>query len=97
MTNIDLTATATFFGFIGTFATLSTSLKWTNISEKKYSLRSITNKDLKGPKKLKLKCLGFTYNGAKFFNMLPIQIRETENPNKYLKKYDKRFDMEDLP
>ena len=37
--------------------------KWTNISEKKYSLRSITNKDLKVPEKPMLKCLGFTYNG----------------------------------
>ena len=53
--------------------------KWTNISEKKYSLRSITNKDLKVPEKPMLKCLGFTYNGAKFFNMLPVQMRETKN------------------
>ena len=36
-------------------------MKWTNNSEKKYSLRSITNKDLKVPEKLMLKCLGFTY------------------------------------
>ena len=47
-------------------------MKWTNISEKKYSLRSITNNDLKVPEKPMLKCLGFTYNGAKLFNMLPL-------------------------
>ena len=41
--------------------------KWTNIGEKKYILRNITNKDLKVAEKPKLKCLGFTYNGAKFF------------------------------
>jgi hypothetical protein len=35
-------------------------MKWTNIIEKKYSLRSITNKDLKFPEKPMLKCLGFT-------------------------------------
>ena len=52
--------------------------KWTDISEKKYSLRSITNNDLKVPEKPKLKCLGFTYNGAKLFNMLPLQMRETK-------------------
>ena len=34
--------------------------KWIDISEKKYSLRNITNNDLKVPEKLKLKCLGFT-------------------------------------
>ena len=45
-------------------------MKWT-IIEKKYALRSSTNKDLKVPEKPKLKCTGFTYNGAKLFNMLP--------------------------
>ena len=36
-------------------------MKWT-IIEKKYALRSITNKDLKVPEKPNLKCMGFTYN-----------------------------------
>ena len=31
--------------------------KWTNIGEKKYSLRNITNNDFKVPEKPKLKCL----------------------------------------
>ena len=43
--------------------------------------RSITNKDLKVPEKPKLKCMGFTYNEAKFFNMLPPQMRETKDSN----------------
>ena len=34
--------------------------KWTDMSEKEYSLRSITNDDLKVPEKPNLKCLGFT-------------------------------------
>jgi hypothetical protein len=68
-------------------------MKWTDISEKKYSLRSITNNDLKVPEKPKLKCLGFTYNEAKLFNMLPLQIREKQKP-KHLQNYDKRLDME---
>ena len=42
------------------------------IIENKYALRSITKKDLKLPEKPKLKCLGFTYNGAKLINMLLI-------------------------
>ena len=57
-------------------------MKW-KIIEKKYALRSITKKDLKVPEKPKLKCLGFTHNGAKLFNMLPTQMRETENPNTF--------------
>ena len=50
-------------------------MKW-KIIEKKYALRSITKKDLNVPEKPKLKCLGFTYNGAKLFNMLPCRMRE---------------------
>ena len=57
--------------------------KWTNIGDKKHSLRNITNNNLKVPEKPKLKCMGFTYNGAKLFNMLPLQIRETKNPNTF--------------
>ena len=58
-------------------------MKWTDISEKKYPLKIITNNDLKVPEKPKLKCLGFTYNGAKLFNMLPLQMRENKNPNTF--------------
>ena len=57
-------------------------MKWT-IIEKKYALRSITNKNLKVPEKPKLKCMGFTYNGAKLFNMLPPQTREIKDPNAF--------------
>ena len=57
-------------------------MKWT-IIEKKYALKSITNKDLKFPEKPKLKCMGFAYNGAKSFSMLPSQIRETKYPNAF--------------
>ena len=52
-------------------------------NEKKYALRSITNKNLKVPEKPKLKCMGFTYNGAKLFNMLPPQMKETKDPNTF--------------
>jgi hypothetical protein len=31
-----------------------------------------------------LKCLGFTYNGAKLFNMMPIKIRKMEDPNTFI-------------
>ena len=40
--------------------------------------------DLKVPaEKPKLKCLGLTYSGAKLFNMLTLQMRETKNPNAF--------------
>ena len=66
-------------------------MKWT-IIEKKYALRSITKKDLKVPEKPNFKCLGFTYNGAKLFNMLSIQMKKIENPST-IQKFDKRLDM----
>ena len=66
-------------------------MKWTDIGDKKHSLRNITNNDLKVPEKPRLKCMGFTYNGAKLFNMLPLQIRETL---RYLQNYVKRLDKE---
>jgi hypothetical protein len=39
--------------------------------------------DLNVPEKPKLKCLGFIYNEAKLFNMLPLQMRENKNPNTF--------------
>jgi egghead protein (zeste-white 4 protein) len=35
-----------------------------------------------GTEKPKLKCLGFTYNEAKLYNMLPLQMRE-KKPNTF--------------
>ena len=58
-------------------------MKWTNIGDKKHSLKNTTNNDLKVPEKPKLKCMGFTHNGAKLFNMLSLQIRETKNPDTF--------------
>ena len=43
----------------------------------------LQKKNLNVPEKPKLKCLGFTYNGAKLFSMLPIQMKKTENPNTF--------------
>ena len=70
-------------------------MKW-KIIEKKYALRSVTKGDLKVPERPKLKCLGFTYNGAKLFNMLPIQMRKTENPNTF-KIMTKDWIWENIP
>jgi hypothetical protein len=70
--------------------------KWTNIGDKKHSLRSITNNNLKVPVKPKLKCIGFTYNGAKLLNRLPIQTRETTNPETF-KTLAKEWIWEKIP
>ena len=71
------------------------NMKW-KIIEKKYALRSFTNGDVKVPEKPKLKCLGFTYNGAKLLNMLPIQIRETKDSNTF-KTMAKEWIWEKIP
>ena len=57
--------------------------KWKDTNDKKYSLRSISKNVLKVPEKPVPKCLGFTYNAAKLFNMLPIDVREITNENAF--------------
>ena len=71
-------------------------LKWTDTNEKKYILRSNTKDDLKIPEKPVAKCLNFTYNGAKLFNMLPKRIRETQNLNSF-KILTKEWIWENIP
>ena len=56
-------------------------MKWTEKPENKYSLRSATGSNLRVPEKPTAKCMNFTYSGAKLFNMLPCNIRETVNKN----------------
>ena len=43
----------------------------------------LQKKNLNVPEKPKLKCLGFTYNGAKLFNMLPIKMKQMEDPDAF--------------
>ena len=57
--------------------------KWSNKPENKYFLRSKTNCYQKIPEKPKTKCTGFTYFGAKLFNKLPCDIKETTNSNNF--------------
>ena len=47
------------------------------------SLRSSTNNDVKIPEKPAKKCTGFTYSGAKLFNLLPGDIKKCLNSNKF--------------
>ena len=70
--------------------------KWTNRKENKYSLRSVTNHDLKVPEKPNAKCLGFSYFGAKIFNKLPITIRENESSSSF-KSMTKEWIWKNIP
>ena len=58
-------------------------MKWENKHENKYLPRSGTTNELKIPDKPMKKCTGFTYSGAKLFNKLPGNIKETLNPNTF--------------
>ena len=40
------------------------------------TFRSSTNNDVKIPEKPAKKCTGFTYSGAKLFNILPGEIKK---------------------
>ena len=71
------------YNIIRNSSTEPTKCKWTDSSEKKYFIRSITNNDLRVPEKPIKKSQGFTYNAAKLFNMLPIHLRETQNPTTF--------------
>ena len=57
--------------------------KWDQTKENKYLLRSETRNDLKIPEKPMKKCTGFSYSGAKIFNRLPCNIKETLNQCTY--------------
>ena len=71
------------------------NMKW-KLIERKYALRSTTKKQLNVPEKPKLKCLGFTYNGAKLFNMLPIEMKKVEDPSAF-KNMTKKWIWENIP
>ena len=58
-------------------------IKWSNKQENKYSLRSETNHDQKIPEKPIPKCTGFSYTGAKLFNKLPCDMKESTNSNTF--------------
>ena len=55
-------------------------MKWESKQQNKYLLRSKTSNELKIPDKPIRKCSGFSYNGAKLFNNLPENVRNTSSP-----------------
>ena len=71
------------FNTIRNSASDQIQIKWLSDQEKKYELRSKTKNDLIVPEKPRSKCIGFTYNASKLFNMLPNNIKEAQNANAY--------------
>ena len=49
--------------------------KWEHKNGEAYSLRRKDNLELRVPERARVNCTGFTYHGAKLFNLLPIEIR----------------------
>ena len=71
-------------------------MKWENHHEIKYSLRNRTKNDPRIPDKPMKKCIGFTYNGAKLFNKLPCNVKETLSPSIF-KSMIKTWIWENIP
>ena len=84
------------YNIIRNSASEQIKMKWIDISEKNHFMRSTTKNDLKVPMKPSQRCQGFTYNGSKLFNLLPIHIRETLNPNTF-KSLTKKWIWENIP
>ena len=70
--------------------------KWHQKIENKYLLRSDKGNNLKVPEKPMKKCIGFSYSGAKIFNKLPCNSKETLNPCTY-KALIKSWIWENIP
>ena len=73
-----------------------TKKKWLNKNDCKHFLRSESKNDQRIPEKPSIKCIGFTYHGAKIFNMLPCSIKEIKNP-KTFKTMTKEWVWKNIP
>ena len=71
-------------------------LKWSDENEKKYLLRNKTKNDLRVPDKPLAKCSRFSYTGAKLYNILPSNIKNTFNSDTF-KSLTKKWIWENIP
>ena len=71
-------------------------LKWENKNENQYQLRSSARNDTKIPKMPRNKCKGFSYFGAKLLNLLPCDVKATENSNTF-KAQIKQWIWQNIP
>ena len=70
--------------------------KWEHKNGETHFLRRKDNLDLRVPDRAKVKCTGYTYHGAKLFNMLPAIIRNCANSDTY-KSLIKSWIWETIP
>ena len=61
-----------------------------------YSLRRHDNMNMRVPDKGRVKCTGFSYHGAKLFNMLPNEAKKCSEPESF-KSQVKSWIWENIP
>ena len=57
--------------------------KWEHKNNGNFNLRRMDNTQLRVPERARVKCTGFSYHGAKIFNMLPSETRNCETPENF--------------
>ena len=70
--------------------------KWEHQNGQPYSLRRKDNVELKVPDRVRVNCTGFTYHGAKLFNLLPNETRNCTNHDTF-KSLVKSWIWENVP
>ena len=71
-------------------------MKWEDQQVNTYFFRSSSQNNLKIPEKPAKRCTGFTYSGAKLFNILPGEIKKCLNSNKF-KSMIKNWIWQEIP
>ena len=71
-------------------------MKWAKKQDTKHFLRSETKNDQRIPEKPTTNCIDFSYHGAKLFNRLPSNIKETKNSNSF-KSLTKEWIWKNIP
>ena len=57
--------------------------KWEHQNGNRYPLRRNYNMNQRVPEKQRIDCTGFTYHGAKLFNLLPNEIKNCQNSDSF--------------
>ena len=70
--------------------------KWEHKHGNNYTLRRNENMNQRIPQRGRVDCTGFSYHGAKLFNILPSETRNCENPDRF-KDMVKSWIWENIP
>ena len=84
------------FNVVRKSSTTQVKSKWEHKNGQNYSLRRHDNMNLRVPDKGRVKCTGFSYHGAKLFNMLPNEARKCTEPESF-KSQVKTWIWETIP